>query len=60
MKTINNVVIDTGAAASIISPDETDFGLIDTNGEINGLIGLDILMEVGAVIDLKNLEIDVN
>lgn len=105
-KIINNVVIDTGAAASIISPDavddigvyaelgdriieyygvggsshhafikkineielgskslndiEIDFGLIDTNGEINGLIGLDILMEVGAVIDLKNLEIDVN
>jgi len=105
-KIIDNVVIDTGAAGSIISPDavddiglfaelgdrimeyygvggsshnafikqiseiklgsksikdvEVDFGIIDTRGEINGLIGLDILMEVGAVIDLKNLTIDIN
>ena len=105
-KIVNNVVIDTGAAGSIISPDavddigiyaelgdrimeyygvggsshnafiknineiklgsqsindiEIDFGMIDTRGEINGLIGLDILMNVGAVIDLKNLNIDVS
>lgn len=103
---VNNVVIDTGAAGSIISPDavddigiyaelgdrimeyygvggsshnafikkinevilgsqsindiEIDFGMIDTRGEINGLIGLDILMKIEAVIDLKNLNIDVS
>lgn len=104
-KVIENVVVDTGAAGSIISPDaveeigiyaelndkimeyygvggsthiafiktiekikigteninniEIDFGLIDQSGEINGLIGLDILMEVGAVIDLNKLIIEV-
>ncbi|AGK98577.1 retropepsin-like aspartic protease [Clostridium pasteurianum] len=105
-KIIDNVVIDTGAAGSIISPDavddigiyaelgdrimeyygvggsshiafikkineiklgsqgikdiEIDFGIIDTTGEINGLIGLDILIKVGAIIDLKNLNIDIS
>lgn len=34
-----------------------DFGLIDTKGMINGLIGLDILIDMGAIIDLKNLTI---
>lgn len=104
-KIIDNIVIDTGAAGTIISPDavddigiyaelgdrimeyygvggsthnafiktideikvgiqssrdiEIDFGLIDTNGEINGLLGLDILMNLGAVIDLKNLNLHV-
>lgn len=104
-KVIENVVVDTGAAGSIISPDivdelgiyaelndkimeyygvggsthiafikkidsiiignerinniEIDFGLIDQSGEINGLIGLDILMEVGAIIDLNELNIEV-
>lgn len=38
---------------------EIDFGLIDQSGEINGLIGLDILMEVGAIIDLNELNIEV-
>ena len=102
-KIVNNVVIDTGASGSIISPDavddigiyaelgdrimeyygvggsshnafikkinevilgsqsindiEIDFGMIDTRGEINGLIGLDILMKIGAVIELKNMYI---
>jgi hypothetical protein len=105
-KVINNVVLDTGAAGSIISPDavddigvyaelgdkimeyygvggsahnafikvmdkislgsnsikmiEIDFGLIDNSGEINGLLGLDILMKIGAVIDLKNLVLSFN
>ena len=36
-----------------------DFGIIDTKGEINGLLGLDILIEIGAIIDLKNLIIKV-
>ncbi|QAT39853.1 retropepsin-like aspartic protease [Clostridium sp. JN-9] len=99
-KIINNVVVDTGASGSIISPDavddigiyaelndkimeyygvggsthnafvknieeikignesingiQIDFGLIDQSGKINGLIGLDVLIEIGAVIDLGN------
>lgn len=36
-----------------------DFGIIDVRGEINGLLGLDILIEIGAIIDLKNLIIKV-
>lgn len=105
-KLINNIVIDTGAAESMISPDivddigiyaelgdriisfygvggslhnsfakvinnvkidsynikdlEIDFGIIDTKGEINGLLGLDILMKAGADIDLKNLVLKLN
>ncbi len=105
-KVIKNVVIDTGASESIISPDivddigiyaeaedriisyygvggslhnafvkqieeikigdyklrdiKMDFGLIDTKGKINGLIGLDILIESGAIIDLKNLTIQLS
>jgi len=34
-----------------------DFGIIDNYGEINGLIGLDILMKLEAIIDLKSLVI---
>lgn len=104
-KIIDNIVIDTGAAGTIISPDavddigifaelgdrimeyygvggsthnafvknideikldnksisniEVDFGLIDTEGKINGLLGLDVLIELGVVIDLKKLELHV-
>lgn len=99
-KMIDNVVIDTGASRTILSPDavidigikydlgdrivgaygiggrqyafvkkvdavklgsfvvETyniDFGLIDEQGIINGLLGLDLLMEAGVVVDFKNL-----
>lgn len=104
-KVINNVVIDTGASSSIISPDcvddigiyadvndrimqyygvggsthsafikqideikigsksikniNIDFGLIDSTGEINGLIGLDVLINIGAIINLENLTIEI-
>lgn len=104
-KVINNVVIDTGASSSIISPDcvddigiyadvndrimqyygvggsthsafikqideikigsksikniDIDFGLIDSTGEINGLIGLDVLINIGAIINLENLTIEI-
>ncbi|HVJ48950.1 retropepsin-like aspartic protease [Desulfitobacterium sp.] len=100
-KVIDNVVIDTGAAESIISADavedlgifvepedsvnsfygvggslhnffskdideiklghilldkpKMDFGVIDSKGDINGLLGLDLLMKIGAVIDLNRL-----
>ncbi len=98
---IDNIVVDTGAAETIISPDvveeidifaelddyvhsfygvggslhnffskqveeinlgsvslskvKLDFGVIDPRGNINGLLGLDILMSLNAVIDLKQL-----
>ncbi|AKL96983.1 transferase [Clostridium aceticum] len=32
---------------------KVDFGIIDPVGEINGLLGLDILIAMGATIDLK-------
>ncbi len=102
-KVIENMVIDTGAAESIISPDavedigifaepedsvnsfygvggslhnffsknveeiklgqlilddtKLDFGVIDPKGDINGLLGLDLLVKIGAVINLKNLSL---
>ena len=102
-KTINNIVIDTGASETIISPDvvedldifadpndkivsyygiggsihnafvktvdeirigelkvkktKLDFGLIDINSKINGLLGLDILIDTEVIIDLKNMRL---
>ncbi|HZK83522.1 MAG TPA: retroviral-like aspartic protease family protein [Desulfosporosinus sp.] len=102
-KIIKNIVIDTGAAETLISPDavedigifaeledsvnsfygvggslhnffsknvkqvklgedsledvKIDFGVIDPNGTINGLLGLDLLIKLGAVIDLKKLSL---
>lgn len=99
-KMIDNVVIDTGAARTILSPDAVidvgikyglgdrivgaygiggmqyafekkvdtvkfgsfviqnctiDFGLIDEHGTVNGLLGLDLLVEAEVVIDFKNM-----
>lgn len=102
---VENIVIDTGAAETIISPDivekigifaelddyihsfygvggslhnffskqvdgvilgsvnfnkvKLDFGIIDPQGDINGLLGLDILMKLNAVIDLKKLTLSI-
>lgn len=102
-KVLENIVVDTGAAETIISPDavegigifaeledsvnsfygvggglhnfftknavkvklgeinleavKMDFGVIDPQGHINGLLGLDLLMKLGAVIDLKRLSL---
>jgi len=103
---IDRMVIDTGAAETIISPDaveeigiaaelddyihssygiggslhnfyikrvdgvrlgaislndiKLDFGVIDPQGHINGLLGLDLLMKLNAVIDLKHLTLSLN
>lgn len=99
---INNVVVDTGAAHTIINPDSVyelgikaeaedefitmygvggeyysyrkninsvnigrncledvniDFGLIDEEGYINGLLGLDVLLKLGITINLKELKL---
>ncbi|WP_025773727.1 retropepsin-like aspartic protease [Neomoorella thermoacetica] len=104
-KVIDNIVIDTGAAHSIISSDvvgdlgivftqgdpvvisygvggrqyafvkkvdrvafggfsisdySIDFGLIDPDNKINGLLGLDLLMQAGAILDLKKLRLAFN
>jgi predicted aspartyl protease len=107
-KLIENIVIviDTGAAETIISPDavedigiyaeledsvnsfygiggslhnyfsknrvqvelgnvcleeaKMDFGVVDPQGNINGLLGLDYLMKLGAILDLKKLSLIFN
>ena len=51
VKVIDNIKIGSHSIKSL----EIDFEIIDTKGEINGLLGLDILMRAGANIDLKNL-----
>ncbi|RCX17511.1 aspartyl protease [Anaerobacterium chartisolvens] len=102
-KVINNIVLDTGAVETLISPDtvldigieainsdsvnsyygiggdlhsffskavdyveignikldgiKLDFGVIDPHGDINGLLGLDILLKLDAQIDLKELTV---
>ena len=45
---------------NIMKEVKVDFGVIDPKGNINGLLGLDILMAVDAVIDLKDLTLSVN
>ena len=37
-----------------------DIGVIDPKGEINGLLGLDLLLKVNSVIDLKNMSLIVD
>lgn len=41
----------------ILNETKMDFGVIDPKGDINGLLGLDLLMKLGAVIDLKRLSL---
>ena len=106
IKTIDNIVLDTGAAEAIISPDavddigvfaeshdninsyygiggsihnfftkeidevwidtvklqhvKVDFGVIDLKGKINGLLGLDLLLRMNAVIDLGKMVLTVS
>lgn len=100
---VNDVVLDTGAAHTIIDPDAAheagikaeagdkfitmygiggehyayrknidcieigdgklnnislDFGIIDEEGIINGLLGLDVLMRLGIKINLDRLELE--
>ena len=103
-KVIDNIVLDTGAVETLISPDtvldigieainsdsvnsyygiggdlhsffsktvdsieldnikldgiKLDFGVIDPYGDINGLLGLDILLKLEVQIDLKELTVN--
>ncbi|KOA18745.1 retroviral aspartyl protease [Clostridium homopropionicum DSM 5847] len=103
-KIVNDMIIDTGASHTIISPDavieldvepegqdefvtmygiggeqyayrksiegikmcnhelkdiKIDFGLVDDYGKINGLLGLDILLNLNVNIDLKNFTLSI-
>ncbi|SFC49105.1 retropepsin-like aspartic protease [Clostridium uliginosum] len=102
---VKDVVLDTGAAHTILSPDvvadigvkaeandnfitmygiggehyayrknidtisignnkledvSIDFGMIDEEGSINGLLGLDVLLKLGVSINLKELILEVD
>lgn len=105
IKTIDNIIVDTGAVETILSPDAVEdigifaefddtigafygigdsihhyfsktihevsldtisvqdvklnFGVIDIKRQINGLLGLDLLMKMNSVIDLRSLTIQV-
>ena len=105
-KIIDNIVVDTGAAETILSPDavediglfaelddfvhsfygvggslhnffsksvdrlllgdahlnkiKLDFGMIDPHGNINGLLGLDVLIQLKASIQLQNFTLHIN
>ncbi|TNJ64568.1 hypothetical protein FE784_20030 [Paenibacillus hemerocallicola] len=62
--TINNLVVDTGAAHSLLSSDiVSELGIKFENGDklvrsyyINGLIGLDILKNGNMIINLDRME----
>ncbi|MGL5327708.1 MAG: hypothetical protein ACRDD7_00475, partial [Peptostreptococcaceae bacterium] len=36
---------------------EIDFGMIDEDGSINGLLGLDVLLKLGLKIDLESFRL---
>lgn len=52
VKTVDKIVLDNIA----ITDKKIDFSNIDYE-DINGLLGLDLLMDAGFIIDLKNLRI---
>ena len=55
VKNIDEIRVGSKSISNI----DIDFGLIDHNGEINGLIGLDVLISFGAVINLEKLTIEI-
>lgn len=52
-KNINLVSIGSNHLENV----NIDFGLIDEDGYINGLLGLDILLKLGVTINLKELKL---
>ena len=52
-KNINLVSIGSNNLENV----NIDFGLIDEEGYINGLLGLDILLKLGVTINLKELKL---
>ena len=50
---INSVSIGRDCLENI----SIDFGLIDEEGYINGLLGLDVLLKLGMTINLKELKL---
>lgn len=54
-KTIDLIKFDSAVIRDI----DLDFGLIDIDGKINGLLGLDVLVKSEAIIDLKEMTVKV-
>lgn len=54
-KKIDSIIIADKKVDSV----EVDFGTIDEEGKISGLLGLDMLLKVGAIIDFNNLMLSV-
>lgn len=52
-KNINSVNIGRNCLEDV----NIDFGLIDEEGHINGLLGLDVLLKLGVTINLKELKL---
>lgn len=52
-KNINSISIGRDCLENI----NIDFGIIDEEGYINGLLGLDVLLKLGITIDLKELKL---
>ncbi|MCG8502722.1 MAG: aspartyl protease [Firmicutes bacterium] len=52
-KQIDSVIIGDSEIQCI----KMDFGVIDPSGEVNGLLGLDLMIRLGLVINLKDLTI---
>jgi len=46
---ISDVLVDTGSATTILA----DYGF-----EINGILGMDFLLQTGAIINLRDLSLD--
>lgn len=65
--TLDNILIDTGSGGTILKMDEVslgefkvndfkvEIGVMDYGFNINGIIGVNFLKEINAVIDLKDM-----
>ncbi|MFO1495415.1 MAG: retropepsin-like aspartic protease [Lysobacterales bacterium] len=45
-------------AGQRLMPVELEFGGLDYGFQMNGILGLDVLLQMGAVLDLKNLTVE--
>jgi hypothetical protein len=52
----NEIIIDKVLLKQV----KVDFGVIDSKGKINGLLGRDLLQKAHSVIDLKNMMMTVD
>ena len=54
-----NELIVKGAKEHNLKNIEVDFGVIDEEGTINGLLGLDVLLKLGVNINLNKLMLEI-